>query len=124
MKIAPESGSDKVLKLMNKPSTKTFEEFYKRFVNIRKNLGLKCILTPYLITGHPGEGEKEMRETSIFLKRYGLPGSHSQIFTPTPMTRSTAMYYLGYDPMTGQTVESEKDRKELEKRKTYLLNRD
>ena len=123
MKIAPESGSDKVLELMNKPSVKIFEGFFKRFTEIRKKSGLKCILTPYLITGHPGEGEKEILETSKFLKNFGLSGAQSQIFTPTPMTRSTAMYYLGYDPMTGQKTESEKDRKKLEKRKTYLLNR-
>jgi uncharacterized radical SAM protein YgiQ len=123
MKVAPESGSDKVLDLMNKPCTKVFENFFIRFGNSCKTSGKKCILTPYLIVGHPGEGETENRETSNFLKKFRLPGSHSQIFTPTPMTRSTAMYYLGYDPVTGERAESEKDRKKLEKRKTYLLNR-
>jgi radical SAM superfamily enzyme YgiQ (UPF0313 family) len=27
-----------------------------------------------------------------------------QDFTPTPMTLSTAMYYLGFDPYTGKKV--------------------
>lgn len=123
MKVAPESGSDRVLELMNKPCTEIFDGFYKRFAEVCRKAGKRCTLMPYIIAGHPGEGETELRETAAFLKKYGLPGAQSQIFTPTPLTRSTAMYYLGYDPVTGKTAISEKDRKKLEKRKTYLVNR-
>lgn len=123
MKVAPESGSNKVLELMNKPPVEIFDEFFRRFRYTCKKSGMKSFLTPYIIIGHPGEGESEIRETAGFLKRYGLSGKQSQVFTPTPMTRSTAMYYLGYDPVTGKKALSEKDRNKLENRKTYLLNR-
>lgn len=122
MKVAPESGSDRILELMNKPGTKIFDEFYRRFLSACSETGKKIILTPYIIAGHPGEGQQEIRETVGFLNKYRLSGAQSQIFTPTPTTRSTAMYYLGYDPVTGKKTPSEKDRKKLEKRKTELLN--
>ena len=45
-----------------------------------------------------------------------------QDFTPTPMTYSTAMYYLGYDPYTGEKVFSAKSRGEKEKQKSCFFH--
>lgn len=123
MKIAPESGSCKVLELMNKPGPDIFDAFYRTFRKSCRSLDKKGRLLPYIIIGHPGEGDKELKETKNFLDKYGLSGTQSQIFTPTPMTRSTAMYYLGYDPSTGRETKTEKDRKKLEKRKRELVDR-
>ncbi|MBP2132544.1 putative radical SAM protein YgiQ [Methanomicrobium sp. W14] len=122
MKIAPESGSDPVLHYMNKPDTKVFESFIKKFERIKKEEGIKKYIIPYIITGHPGEGEKELKQTRDLLRKNRLSGKQFQIFTPTPMTRSAAMYYLGYDPRTGEKIGVEKDVKTLRKRKDVLMS--
>lgn len=40
----------------------------------------------------------------------------------TPMTYSTAMYFLGYDPYTGEKVFSAKSRGEKEKQKSCFFH--
>ena len=120
MKIAPESGSDFVLKCMNKPSAAVFEEFIGRFEAAKKDENKRVYLIPYIIAGHPGEGRKEAKETERLLAKHRLSGKQFQIFTPTPMTRSAAMYYLGFDPYTGKRLEVEKDIKTLMKRKESM----
>ena len=84
---------------------------------------MKKYLLPYIIVGHPGEGEEELEETRAFLERHDLRGHQFQIFTASPLTRATAMYYLGYDPCTGEPVEVERRTRVLEKRKQRLLRR-
>ncbi len=120
MKIAPESGSDFVLRCMNKPSSAVFEEFIGRFEAAKADENKRIYLIPYIIAGHPGEGRKEAKETERLLARHRLTGKQFQIFTPTPMTRSAAMYYLGCDPYTGKRLEVEKDIKTLMKRKESM----
>jgi radical SAM superfamily enzyme YgiQ (UPF0313 family) len=62
----------------------------------------------YFMVAHPGTTEKEARELAAFLRQIERSGEKPvegvQIFTPTPMTRSTCMYHTGKDPMTGETV--------------------
>ncbi|HCL56971.1 MAG TPA: YgiQ family radical SAM protein [Spirochaetia bacterium] len=123
LKIAPESGSDKVLKLMKKPAKEVFEEFKKIFDRILKKLHLRKRLIPYIIIGHPGEGEKEVLETLSFLKKNELEGNQFQIFTPSPMTLSSTIYYLGYNPLTGEEIKTEKQMRVLESAKKKLVNR-
>ncbi|MBN2734769.1 MAG: YgiQ family radical SAM protein [Methanomicrobiaceae archaeon] len=120
MKIAPESGSNNVLKLMNKPQREVFESFLKKFGRIKKEEKLKKYVIPYIIAGHPGEGEEEAKDTKELLEKNNLSGRQFQIFTPTPMTRSTAMYYLGYDPKNGEKLTVEKDIRILKRRKDSL----
>ncbi len=120
MKIAPESGSDFVLKCMNKPSSAVFEEFIGRFESAKADENKRIYLIPYIIAGHPGEGNKEAKETEKLLAKHRLSGKQFQIFTPTPMTRSAAMYYLGFDPYTGKKLEIEKNVKALMKRKESM----
>jgi len=45
-----------------------------------------------------------MRELSKITRKYRMMTEQVQDFTPTPMTYSTAMFYLGYDPYTGEKV--------------------
>jgi uncharacterized radical SAM protein YgiQ len=124
LKVAPESGSDRVLRLMHKPQVSVFDAFRRRFEECTKRQGKKIYLVPYLIVGHPGEGEGELEETRQFLDAQGLAGHQFQIFTPSPLTRATAMYYLGHDPCTGEEVAVEKRMKVLEARKQHLIVRD
>ncbi len=123
MKVAPESGSDTVLTLMNKPKTAVFSEFLSLFKRIKKKEGVRKYVIPYIIIGHPGESEKESEETAEFLFKNNLKGKQFQIFTPTPGTRSTAMYYLGFDPVTGEKTVTEKNLRKLEMRKERLIRK-
>jgi len=105
LKIAPEHVSSGVLRLMNKTS-QPLEEFRGLFRRLSRGRpqGLKY----YFLVGHPGTSEREARELAQYLKRLekegGNPVEGVQVFTPTPMTRSTAMYWTGIDPLTGETV--------------------
>jgi len=62
----------------------------------------------YFMVAHPGTTEKEARELADFLRELERDGEKPvegvQIFTPTPMTRSTCMYHTGMDPITGASV--------------------
>ncbi|MDR0800658.1 MAG: MiaB/RimO family radical SAM methylthiotransferase [Endomicrobium sp.] len=64
--IPLQSGSDEILKLMNRMySTKTFEEKINKIARILPDLAL----TTDIITGFPGETEKHHRETCDFIKQ-------------------------------------------------------
>jgi len=66
---------------------------------------LKQFLTYYFIAAHPGCGDAEMLALKQFATRHlRLAPEQVQIFTPTPSTWSTAMYYTGIDPFTGQPI--------------------
>ncbi|PIN94203.1 YgiQ family radical SAM protein, partial [Candidatus Pacearchaeota archaeon CG10_big_fil_rev_8_21_14_0_10_35_13] len=97
LKIAPEHVSTKVLELMNK-NKGSLEEFIKRY----KELGCGE-LSYYFMVAHPGSSMKEAKELAS--KRKQLKNSNSvQIFTPTPMTESTCMYYTEMIPKTKKPV--------------------
>jgi len=110
LKIAPEHVSDKVLRLMNKSGgRRRLEEFRKMFAEVTAGRGGRPQhLKYYFMVAHPGTTEKEARELAAFLRELGKSGERPvegvQIFTPTPMTRSTCMYHTGKDPVTGETV--------------------
>ncbi|MFN2267139.1 MAG: YgiQ family radical SAM protein [Desulfonatronovibrio sp.] len=109
MKIAPEHCSDGVLRLMNKPpgsKIKEFANFYRKFAEkFRRNVFLSC----YVIAAHPGCTLKDMDRFREFARiNLRFSPEQVQIFTPTPSTRSTAMYWSGIDPFTGKEVWSEK----------------
>jgi len=97
LKIAPEHVNKSVLRLMNKDRG-NIERFVKEFNEIGK-----CELAFYFITAHPGSTLKEATELADAIRK--LRNAESvQIFTPTPMTVSTCMYYTGMDPKTGEKV--------------------
>jgi uncharacterized radical SAM protein YgiQ len=117
LKIAPEHVSESVLKLMNKSgSRRRLEEFRKLFAAAAgAEAGAKAgrrarplHLKYYFMVAHPGTTDKEARELAEYvrsLERSGeKPVEGVQIFTPTPMTRSTCMYHTGLDPITGASV--------------------
>lgn len=105
LKIAPEHVSLPVLRLMNKTGV-TVEKFRQLFLKL--TAGRKQHLKYYFMVAHPGTTMKEARELAAYIKKLSAAGEKPvegvQIFTPTPMTRSTCMYYTGKDPETGQPV--------------------
>jgi len=111
LKIAPEHVSERVLKLMNKSgSRRRLDEFRKLFAEAAgaPRRGRPQHLKYYFMVAHPGTTDKEARELAAYVRALGRSGEKPvegvQIFTPTPMTRSTCMYHTGKDPITGESV--------------------
>jgi len=113
LKIAPEHISKNVLEAMNK-NKGDLEKFIKKFKE------LDCgELSYYFMVAHPGSTMKEAKELAE--KRKTLKNSESvQIFTPTPMTVSTCMYYTGLDPKTKKPIFVPKTYKEKKDQKRIL----
>lgn len=112
LKVAPEHTSDRVLKLMRKPSFSQFYEFKRIFDKINKEEGLRQQIIPYFISSHPGCHEEDMAELAVITKSLDFHLEQVQDFTPTPMTVSTETWYTGYDPYTLEPVFSAKTPRE------------
>jgi len=122
LKIAPEHVSKNVLRLMNKETGEAFEKFRKAFK--AADAGGRQHLKYYFMVAHPGCGPKEARELAREVRRLEREGDRPvegvQIFTPTPMTLSTAMYYTGRDPRTGEPVTVPRTFAEIKDQKRML----
>ena len=121
MKIAPEHTEDKVLSHMGKPGKSVLKNFKDRFYELNKKAGKKQFLTYYLIAAHPGCSEQEMKKLKSFASsELRVSPEQVQIFTPTPSTYSTLMYYTEVDPFTGKKIFVEKDINKKYKQKQLL----
>ncbi|MCK5313287.1 MAG: DUF3362 domain-containing protein, partial [Desulfobacteraceae bacterium] len=122
MKLAPEHSNDNVLGLMGKPNISSVLDFRKTFNKITKKIGKNQFLTYYFIAAHPGCTIKDMKQLKDFTKKeLKINPRQVQIFTPTPSTYSTLMYYTGKDPFTGSNIFVEKDFKGKEKQKKIII---
>ncbi len=118
MKIAPEHVEPEVLKLMGKQEIDTLLEFKSQFDNLSRKLNKNQFLTYYLIAAHPGCNSKDMQALKKFsTEKLKISPEQVQIFTPTPSTYSTLMYYTGINPFDMSKIFVEKDpkRKEMQK---------
>jgi uncharacterized radical SAM protein YgiQ len=104
LKVAPEHTSERVLRIMRKPSFKLFLQLKKKFEAINRKFGLNQQLIPYFISSHPGSTLEDMAELAAITKKLGFHLEQVQDFTPTPMTVATVIYYSGYHPYTLQPV--------------------
>jgi uncharacterized radical SAM protein YgiQ len=120
LKVAPEHTSEKVLSLMKKPATSTFDEFASKFAAASERAGKEQYLIPYFIASHPGSGVHEMIELAVFLKARGYKPRQVQDFIPAPMDIATCMYWTGLDPMTMQPVETVKKLKDREVQRALM----
>jgi uncharacterized radical SAM protein YgiQ len=119
LRVAPEHTETGVLNLMRKPGFEVFEAFVELFHRINSKLKRKIELAPYLIIGHPGESKQDVYQMRDRLRRLKLPTTDVQIFTPTPGSLSTAMYYAGVSPRY-EAIPVERNIKELIQRKQLL----
>lgn len=108
LKVAPEHTSDKVLRLMRKPSFKLFYKFKQKFDAINAQAGLKQQIVPYFISSHPGCDLEDMAHLAAETKDLGFQLEQVQDFTPTPMTVATVIYYSGYHPYSLKPVATAK----------------
>ncbi len=110
LKIAPEHSEDKVLELMGKPGKRYLTEFRDKFYQYSKEVGKNQFLTYYMIAAHPGCTESDMHKLKEFTsEKLSISPEQVQVFTPTPSTYSTLMYYTEIDPFTGKKLFVEKD---------------
>ena len=124
MKIAPEHCQPHVLQKMGKPGSETVLKFKESFYQLTKKEGLNQFLTYYLIAAHPGCTEKDMAALKSFAsKKLGLLPEQVQVFTPTPSTYSTLMYWTGKDPFTGEPCFVEKTIHGKERQKNIISSR-
>lgn len=121
MKIAPEHTEDKILSLMGKQGKSILREFKNRFYEINKKYNKKQFLTYYLIAAHPGCDEKDMLQLKKFASsELKISPEQVQVFTPTPSTYSTLMYYTETNPFTGKKLFVEKDNGRKQKQKDII----
>jgi radical SAM superfamily enzyme YgiQ (UPF0313 family) len=109
---------------MGKPGIKPLLEFVTLFNNLTRAAGKKQYLTYYFIAAHPGCGENEMKKLKDFTS-YSLKinPEQVQIFTPTPSTYSTLMYYTGIDPFGKNKIFVERKTALKEKQKEILTSK-
>lgn len=121
LKIAPEHSSTRVTQLMAKPDNAKLIRFKHKFDRIVAATGQKCFLTYYLMAAHPGCSENDMFDLRNFCQReLKIKPEQVQIFTPTPSTYSTLMFYTGKDPFSGLPLPVERNRHKREKQKRII----
>ena len=121
LKVAPEHTSDRVLRLMRKPSFQQFYEFKRIFDRINREENLHQQIIPYFISSHPGCQEEDMAELAVITKQLDFHLEQVQDFTPTPMTVATETWYTGYDPYTLEPVFSAKSQREKLAQRQYFF---
>ncbi len=83
-----QSGSNKVLKLMNRRYTK--EDYLKLYNSIRKKVNNSSITTD-IIVGFPGEKEKDFNETLEIVEKCKFDGAFTFAFSPRENTPASLM---------------------------------
>ncbi len=124
MKVAPEHTEDNVLGHMGKPGGDALLQFKNKFDKFSKEAGKPQFLTYYMIAAHPGCTEHDMAR----LKRYTSQKLHVnpeqvQIFTPTPSTYSSLMYYTELDPFTREPIYVEKELRGKKRQKEIVTRK-
>lgn len=122
LKVAPEHSEPEVLEKMGKPPIDLLLAFKENFYRFTRQAGKKQFLTYYLIAAHPGCTMDHMLKLKHFTSRQlKVRPEQVQIFTPTPSTYSSLMYWTGTDPFTGEKLFVERDPRKKEKQKMVLL---
>ena len=78
-----QSGSDRILKLMNRKHNRTY---YLSIIERLKNVNKDIKISSDFIVGYPGETEKDFKDTIELIKKIGFINSYSFIFSPRPGT--------------------------------------
>jgi radical SAM superfamily enzyme YgiQ (UPF0313 family) len=124
MKIAPEHSEKHVLEKMGKPGRELILKFKDLFDKMTEKEGLKQFLTYYLIAAHPGCTEADMERLRQFAREeLKMRPEQIQVFTPTPSTYATLMYWTEKDPFSGEPCFVEKSVKGREGQKKVLTRR-
>lgn len=104
LKVAPEHVVKHVTDLMGKADVHAFLTFKNWFDEANRKLGKKQYLVPYFMSSHPGCTLADAITLAEFLRDMHMQPEQVQDFIPTPGSLSTAMYYTGMNPLTGEKV--------------------
>ena len=122
LKVAPEHTEDHVLRLMRKPPFAMFERLNSRFQQICRREDLKYQLIPYFISSHPGCEERDMKALADkVLGRLHFNLEQVQDLTPTPMTLSSVMFYMGENPYDGKPIYVARSQEDKRRQKSYFF---
>jgi uncharacterized radical SAM protein YgiQ len=124
LKVAPEHTSADVLRLMRKPPFELFKSFKKQFDHINKREGLNQQLIPYFISAHPESTISQMQELGKKTRDMGFKLEQVQLFTPSPMTLATVMYYTGLNPYTLKPIKTAKSKYDRLKQHEQFFGQD
>ncbi|OPJ60120.1 YgiQ family radical SAM protein [Clostridium oryzae] len=120
LKVAPEHVDDRVLNQMGKPGRDVYDRFVSKYFDINKKLNKKQFLVPYLMSSHPGSDLQAAIALALYIKDMGYTPEQVQDFYPTPGSLSTAMYYTGKNPLTGEKVYVPKTQEEKDMQRALL----
>ncbi len=120
LKVAPEHIAKNVTDIMGKADKHCFLKFKKWFDDSNRELGKKQYLVPYFMSSHPGCKLDDAVELAEFLRDQKMNPEQVQDFIPTPGSLSTAMYYTGLNPLTGERVFVAKKAKEKAMQRALL----
>ena len=77
-----------------------------------------------MIAAHPGCTEQDMRQLKNFAsQKLRVNPEQVQVFTPTPSTYASLMYYTELDPFTRQPIFVEKDARRKERQKEIVTQK-
>ena len=77
-----QSGSNKILKLMNRKHT--IEKYLEVYENL-KNINPKIEFSSDFIIGYPDENEEDFKKTMELIEKVGFINSYSFIFSLRPV---------------------------------------
>ena len=124
LKVAPEHADPAVLALMGKTPIDSVLDFKRRFEEHSRKACKEQFLTYYFIAAHPGCGRQQMEALKTFSgSRLQISPEQVQVFTPTPSTYSSLMYWTGRDPFSGRPVFVERNVLEKEQQKHILTRK-
>jgi uncharacterized radical SAM protein YgiQ len=123
LKLAPEHSSGEVLDLMGKGGTEQLLDFREKFFSVSKKVGKKQFLTYYFIAAYPGSEDRHMHELRKFAAgALNTQPEQVQVFTPTPGTWASVMYWTERDPVSGKVLHVEKGLKGKRRQKEILTH--
>ena len=100
-----QSGSNKVLKLMNRGHiVEKYFEIYKKL----KKINSAIEFSSDFIIGHPGETEDDFKETLDFLNKIKFINSYSFIFSPRPGTPASNSDLIEYEVAKERLIKVQK----------------
>lgn len=124
MKVAPEHTEQQVLDLMGKPGSASLLRFKEKFDRLSREAGKKQFLTYYMIAAYPGCSEQDMLRLKRFAtQKLQVNPEQVQIFTPTPSTYASVMYWTETDPFTGKPIFVEKDPRRKDHQKEIVIQK-
>ena len=100
-----QSGSNKILKLMNRKHT--VEEYLKIYEKLKKINPLIEFSSDFIIS-YPGETEQDFNETINLINKIKFINSYSFIFSPRPGTKAAELDLIDYEISKDRLIKMQK----------------